>query len=170
MKNVLAIDFGASSGRAILGSFDGEKIELTEVHRFSNDPRFENGELRWNAEQLFNEIKIGIKKASEIADFDSIAIDTWGVDYGIIGKDGNLLENPYNYRDSRTDNVTEKAFKVIPEKELYDMTGIQVMNINTLFQLFVDKNLDKADKILMMPDLFGYFLTGEKYCESTICS
>jgi sugar (pentulose or hexulose) kinase len=76
----------------------------------------------------------------------------------------------FNYRDSRTDNVTEKAFKIIPEKELYDMTGIQVMNFNTLFQLLVEKDLDKADKILMMPDLFGYFLTGEKYCESTICS
>lgn len=170
MKKVLAIDFGASSGRAILGSFDGEKIELTEVHRFSNDPNFENGELRWNAEKLFNEIKIGIKKASEITDFDTIAIDTWGVDYGIIDKDGKLLENPYNYRDTRTDNVLQKAFEVVPEKELYDKTGIQIMNINTLFQLFVDKNLDKADKILMMPDLFNYLLTGEKYAESTICS
>ncbi len=170
MKKVLAIDFGASSGRAILGSFDGEKIELTEVHRFSNDPNYENGELRWNAEQLFNEIKIGIKKASEISDFDSIAIDTWGVDYGIIGKDGKLLKNPFNYRDSRTDNVLEDAFKVIPEKELYDITGIQIMNINTLFQLFVEKDLDKADKILFMPDLFGYMLSGEKYAESTIAS
>lgn len=170
LKKVLAIDFGASSGRAILGSFDGEKIELIEVHRFSNDPNYENGELRWNAEALFNEIKIGIKKANEISDFDSIAIDTWGVDYGIIGKDGKLIANPYNYRDSRTDNAPEKAFKVIPEKELYDMTGIQVMNFNTLFQLFVEKDIDKADKILMMPDLFGYMLSGEKYCESTICS
>ncbi len=170
LKKVLAIDFGASSGRAILGSFDGEKIELTEVHRFSNDPNYENGELRWNAEQLFNEIKLGIKKASEISDFDSIAIDTWGVDYGIIGKDGKLLKNPFNYRDSRTDNVLEDAFKVIPEKELYDITGIQIMNINTLFQLFVEKDLDKADKILFMPDLFGYMLSGEKYAESTIAS
>lgn len=170
MKRVLAIDFGASSGRAILGSFDGKKIELTEVHRFANDPNYEDGELKWNASQLFNEIKEGIKKASQIADFDSIAIDTWGVDYGIIGKDGKLVANPYNYRDSRTDNAPQKAFEIIPEKELYDITGIQVMNFNTLFQLLVEKNLDKADKILMMPDLFGYFLCGEKYCESTICS
>ena len=84
MRKVLAIDLGASSGRAILGSIDGNKIELTEVHRFSNDPNFENGQLRWNAEKLFNEIKTGIKEASKISDFDSIAIDTWGVDYGII--------------------------------------------------------------------------------------
>ena len=99
MKNVLAIDFGASSGRAILGTFDGEKISLTEVHRFSNDPNYEDGELKWNAPKLFDEIKTGIKKAKEIADFDSIAIDTWGVDYGIIDKDGNLVANPYNYRE-----------------------------------------------------------------------
>ncbi|MBR5614608.1 MAG: rhamnulokinase [Clostridia bacterium] len=170
LKKVLAIDFGASSGRAILGSFDGKKIDLTEVHRFSNDPNYENGELRWNAAQLFEEIKTGIKKAKEVSDFDSIAIDTWGVDYGIIDKDGNLVANPYNYRDSRTDNAPEEAFKVIPEKELYAMTGIQVMNFNTLFQLLVEKDLDKAETILMMPDLFGYMLTGEKYCESTICS
>lgn len=170
LKKVLAIDFGASSGRAILGSFDGKKIELTEVHRFSNDPRTENGELRWDAAQLFEEIKTGIKKASEISDFEAIAIDTWGVDYGIIGKDGELVVNPYNYRDSRTDNAPEKAFKIIPEKELYNMTGIQVMNFNTLFQLMVEKDIDKAETILMMPDLFGYMLTGEKYCESTICS
>ncbi len=170
MKKVLAIDFGASSGRAILGSFDGNRIELTEVHRFSNDPNYENGELRWNAEKLFDEIKTGIKKASEISDFESVAIDTWGVDYGIIDMEGKLLENPFNYRDSRTDGAPEKVFEIIPEKELYNMTGIQVMNFNTLFQLMVDKNLDKADKILMMPDLFGYFLCGEKYCESTICS
>jgi len=170
MKKVLAIDFGASSGRAILGSFDGKKIELTEVHRFSNDPNYENGELRWNAEALFNEIKIGIKKAAEISDFDTIAIDTWGVDYGAIDKDGNLIANPFNYRDSRTDNITEKAFKIIPEKELYSLTGIQVMNFNTLFQLLAEKDLTKMDKFLFMPDLFSYMLTGKQYAESTIAS
>ncbi len=170
MKKVLAIDFGASSGRAILGSFDGKKIELTEVHRFANDPNYENGELRWNAEALFNEIKTGIKKAAEIADFDTIAIDTWGVDYGAIDKDGNLMANPFNYRDSRTDNITEKAFKIIPEKELYELTGIQVMNFNTLFQLLAEKDLTKMDKFLFMPDLFSYMLTGKQYAESTIAS
>lgn len=170
MKKVLAIDFGASSGRAILGSFDGKKIELTEVHRFSNDPNFENGELRWNAEKLFGEIKTGIKKASEISDFDTIAIDTWGVDYGIIDKDGKLAENPFNYRDSRTDNILEKAFSIVPEKELYNMTGIQIMNFNTLFQLLCVEDKSNIDKFLLMPDLFNYMLTGEKYCESTNCS
>ena len=170
MKKVLAIDFGASSGRAILGSFDGEKIELTEVHRFSNDPNYENGELRWNAEALFNEIKTGIKKAAEISDFDTIAIDTWGVDYGAIDGDGKLIGNPFNYRDSRTDNITEKAFKIIPEKELYELTGIQVMNFNTLFQLLAEKDLSKMDKFLLMPDLFSYMLTGEQYAESTVAS
>ena len=171
MKNVLAIDFGASSGRAMLGSFDGKKIELTEVHRFLNDPYTENGTLRWDANKLFNEIKIGIKKASEIADFDTIAIDTWGVDYGIIDKEGNLAENPYNYRDTRTsDEVMEKAFSIIPKEELYDLTGIQIMNFNTLFQLLTVEDKSGIDKILLMPDLFNYLLTGEKYCESTNCS
>lgn len=170
MKKVLAVDFGASSGRAILGAFDGKRIELTEVHRFSNDPNFENGELRWNAEKLFEEIKTGIKKASEISDFDSIAIDTWGVDYGIINKDGGLAENPFNYRDSRTDSILEKAFDIIPEKELYAMTGIQIMNFNTLFQLLCVEDKSSIDKILLMPDLFNYMLTGKKYCESTNCS
>ncbi len=170
MKKVLAIDFGASSGRAILGSFDGEKIDITEVHRFSNDPNYENGELRWDAEKLFNEIKTGIKKASEISDFDSIAIDTWGVDYGIIDKDGNLAENPFNYRDSRTDNILEKAFKIIPEDEFYNLTGIQFMNFNTVFQLMCVEDKSNIDKILLMPDLFNYMLTGEKFCESTNCS
>ncbi len=170
MKKVLAIDFGASSGRAILGSFDGKKIELTEVHRFSNDPNFENGELRWNAEKLFNEIKTGIKEAAKISDFDSIAIDTWGVDYGIIDKEGKLAENPFNYRDSRTENILEKAFSIIPEKELYDLTGIQIMNFNTLFQLLTVEDKSNIDKILLMPDLFNYMLTGKKYCEATNCS
>ncbi len=170
MKKVLAIDFGASSGRAIIGSFDGKKIELTEVHRFANEPIEENGSLHWDVKKLFEEIKIGIKKASEVSDFESIAIDTWGVDYGIITKDGSLFANPHHYRDSRTDKALEKAYKIVPEKELYDMTGTQIMNINTLFQLLVEENIDKADKILFMPDLFGYFLTGKKYTESTICS
>lgn len=170
MRKVLAIDFGASSGRAILGSFDGNKIELTEVHRFSNDPNFENGQLRWNAEKLFNEIKTGIKEASKISDFDSIAIDTWGVDYGIIDKEGKLAENPFNYRDTRTDNILEKAFSIIPEKELYALTGIQIMNFNTLFQLLTVEDKSNIDKILLMPDLFNYMLTGEKFCEATNCS
>jgi rhamnulokinase/L-fuculokinase len=171
LRKVLAIDFGASSGRAILGSFDGKKIELTEVHRFSNDPNTENGSLRWNAEKLFEEIKTGIKKASEISDFDSIAIDTWGVDYGIIDINGELAENPFNYRDARTNNtVMEKAYSIIPKKELYNLTGIQIMNFNTIFQLLTVEDKSKINKILLMPDLFNYMLTGKMFCESTNCS
>ncbi len=170
MKKVLAFDFGASSGRAILGAFDGKKIEITEVHRFLNDPYTEDGSLRWNAEKLFNEIKTGIKKAAEVSDFDSIAIDTWGVDYGIINHEGELLENPYNYRDTRTDNILEKAYKIVPKKELYDLTGIQIMNFNTIFQLLTVEDKSNIDKFLLMPDLFNYLLTGKKYGESTNCS
>ena len=97
-KRVLAFDFGASSGRAIIGEFDGEKITLREVHRFSNDPVTINGTVYWDVQRLFFEIKQGILKAKEDGGFDSIGIDTWGVDFGLLGKDGTLVENPVNYR------------------------------------------------------------------------
>ena len=105
MKRVLAFDFGASSGRAILGIFDGEKIELQEVHRFSNDPVKINGTVYWDVQRLFFEIKQGILKAKEAGGFDSIGIDTWGVDFGLLRKDGTLVENPVHYRDARNDGM-----------------------------------------------------------------
>ena len=114
MKRVLAFDFGASSGRAIIGSFDGEKISLQEVHRFSNDPVMLNGTLYWDVLRLFYEIKQGIVKAKIAGGFDSIGIDTWGVDFGLIDKNGRLLENPVHYRDLRTAGLVEESFKTIP--------------------------------------------------------
>ena len=174
-KRVLAIDFGASSGRAIIGSFDGAKIELNEVHRFSKDPVIVGYTMYWDVLRLFHEIKQSIVKAKQFGKIDSIAIDTWGVDFALIDKDGRLLENPIHYRDERTQGMVEECEKHISPQKLYSLTGIQTMNINTLFQLLsLKKNrpelLDRADKILMMPDLFVYFLTGEITAEMSIAS
>ena len=113
MKKVLAFDFGASSGRAILGTFDGEKIALEEIHRFSNDPVKVNGTFYWDVLRLFHEIKQGILKAKAKGGFDSIGIDTWGVDFGLFDKNGKLLGNPYHYRDARTNGMEELADKTI---------------------------------------------------------
>ncbi len=174
-QRVLAFDFGASSGRAIIGEFDGVKIELTEVHRFSNDPVLVNGTLYWDVLRLFHEIKQGIVKANLAGGFESIGIDTWGVDFGLLDQEGRLLENPVNYRDGRTDGMVEKLAEIIPLDELYGMTGTQIMQINTLFQLFsLAQNrkdlLERTDRMLFIPDLFNYFLTGVKATEYTIAS
>lgn len=175
MKKVLAFDFGASSGRAIIGSFDGEKITLKEVHRFTNDPVDLGGTLYWDVLRLFYEIKQGIVKAKIAGGFDSIGIDTWGVDFGLIDKNGRLLENPVHYRDKRTSGLVEESFKSVPRQKMYDITGIQFMELNTLFQLISLKKqrpemLERADKMLFMPDLFAYFLTGKMCSEYSIAS
>ena len=175
MKKVLAIDFGASSGRAIIGSFDGKKITLEEIHRFSNDPVSVNGTTYWDVLRLFHEIKQGLIKAKGYGKISSIGIDTWGVDFGLIDKYGQLLENPIHYRDLRTKGMIEEADKSIPLRELYNMTGIQFMELNTVFQLLsLAKNrphiLERADKLLFMPDLFGYMLTGKKTTEYSIAT
>ena len=173
----LAFDFGASSGRAMLATFDGEKITLEEKHRFSNDPVNINGDLHWDVLRLFHEIKQGILKCANSGDrdIDCIGIDTWGVDYGLLDKNGKLLGNPYHYRDTRTDGMYEEAFKLVPKEEIYENTGIAFNWFNTVFQLLSakisdDVTLKNADKLLFMPDLFNYFLTGEKKCEYTIAS
>ncbi len=175
MKKVLAFDFGASSGRAIIGSFDGKKITLKEVHRFTNDPVDLGGTLYWDVLRLFYEIKQGIVKAKIAGGFDSIGIDTWGVDFGLIDKNGRLLENPVHYRDKRTSGLVEESFKSVPRQKMYDITGIQFMELNTLFQLISLKKqrpemLERADKMLFMPDLFAYFLTGKMCSEYSIAS
>lgn len=174
-KRVLAFDFGASSGRAIIGCFDGDKITLEEVHRFSNDPVSVGGTVYWDVLRLFYEIKQGIIKAKIAGGFDSIGIDTWGVDFGLIDSEGKLMENPVHYRDARTVGLVDEAFKTMPKEKLYGITGIQFMELNTLFQLISLKKyrpwmLDRADKMLFMPDLFGYMLTGKMCAEYSIAS
>ena len=174
-KRVLAFDFGASSGRAIIGCFDGDKITLEEVHRFSNDPVSVGGTVYWDVLRLFYEIKQGIIKAKIAGGFDSIGIDTWGVDFGLIDSEGKLMENPVHYRDARTVGLVDEAFKTMPKEKLYGITGIQFMELNTLFQLISLKKyrpwmLERAEKMLFMPDLFGYMLTGKMCAEYSIAS
>lgn len=172
-SNILAIDIGASSGRCILGSFDGTKVELTEIHRFVNGPVKISGTLYWDILHILQEIKEGIAKVN--VPLQSIGVDTWGVDFGLLDKTGQLLGNPVNYRDERTSGIPEKFYEKMSEQDLYEKSGIQPMKINTIFQLYamLEKNPDiltLVDKILFMPDLINYFLTGIKATEYSIAS
>ena len=175
-RRMLAVDLGASSGRGIIGAFDGKKIDLSEIHRFSNDPVMTVGGFFWDTFRLLHEIKASVLASSADGGADTLAIDTWGCDYGYIDKKGVLLSNPYHYRDARTDKVPDYIFEnLIPRDELYGITGIQSMKFNTLYQLVSDVLErpwlpEQADKILNMPDLLGYLLTGEKKSEYTIVS
>jgi rhamnulokinase len=177
MLNMLAFDYGASSGRAIVGEYDGNLLKLGEVHRFANEPVMTNGSLNWDILRLYHELKQGVGKGmkSGFKEFASIGIDTWGVDFGLLDSAGRLLGNPVHYRDTITEGILEEAFKIIPQKELYELTGIQFLEFNTLFQLLSMKhkrlaNLDRAETLLFIPDLLRYFLTGEKSTEYTIAS
>ena len=172
---VLAFDFGASSGRAMLCRWDGDSIQMEEIHRFSNDPVEVNGTLYWDVLRLLHEIKQGLLKAKQAGGFDSIGIDTWGVDFGLLDKDGYLLENPVHYRDARTQGILEKAFRLLPKERFYEITGNQFMEFNTVFQLLALKEqrpalLEQADTLLLMPDLFAYLLTGNKAAEYSAVS
>lgn len=174
-KKVLAFDFGASSGRAMLAEFDGKDITMTEIHRFSNDPVKLQGTFYWDILRLMHEIKQGIVKAVNAGGFDAIGIDTWGVDFGLLDKEGKLIGNPLHYRDENTMGIIEEADKVVPKAEIYARTGIQFARFNTLFQLYswATKRpdiLERAEKMLFMPDLMAYFLTGEMKAEFTIAS
>lgn len=177
---MLAVDLGASSGRGIVGGFNGELLNIREIHRFPNTPVSLNGNFHWDIMRIFQEIKNSILKCSlsgdaAIKNIKSIGIDTWGVDYGYIDKKGALLSNPYNYRDARTDGIQDYAFGIIPYSDIYDITGIQSMNFNTIYQILSDIKerpwiVEAADKMLFTPDLLGYFLTGEMKMEYTIAS
>lgn len=173
----LAFDFGASSGRAMLAKFDGEKITLEEKHRFSNDPVNVGGTLYWDVLRLFFEIKQGILKCANSGDrdIDCIGIDTWGVDYGLLDANDKLLGNPYHYRDTRTEGMYEEAFARVPKEEIFKETGIAFNWFNTIYQLLSarlsnDVTLKQAKTLLFMPDLFNFFLTGVKKTEYTVAS
>ncbi|MEA4831183.1 MAG: rhamnulokinase family protein [Oscillospiraceae bacterium] len=173
---VLAFDFGASSGRAVVAEFDGEKIVLNEIHRFSNDPVQLGDTLFWDTPRQIFEIKQGLMKlASSGIETDSLGIDTWGVDFGLIGEDGRMLENPVHYRDRRTSGMKDELFKIITREKIYELTGIQFMEINTIYQLFalVKKRpalISRAKRLLLIPDLFNYFLTGIMNTELSMAS
>ncbi|MCR4590897.1 MAG: rhamnulokinase [Lachnospiraceae bacterium] len=176
MNKYLAIDFGASSGRHIIGTKEDGKIVLKEVHRFDNGPKKKNGHLCWDLDYLFGEIKAGLKKCGETGEKpDFLGIDTWGVDFVLLDKDGNLLGDTVSYRDSRTKGMDEEVYKIIPEKELYARTGIQKAIFNTIYQLMaIKKNepelMEKAETLLMLPDYFQYLLTGVAMSEYTDAS
>ncbi|MEJ6950399.1 rhamnulokinase [Natronospora cellulosivora (SeqCode)] len=175
--NLLAVDLGASNGRTILGKFDGKKLELEVTHNFPNGGEYIGDNFYWNILGLYSEIKTGLKKAVEISDGDiiSMGIDTWGVDYGLLDKNGDLLSMPYHYRDSRTNDMEAKVFEKIDREKVYQETGIQFMAINTLYQIYTDLInrpwvLDSTESFLFIPDLLNYFLTAKKYNELTIAS
>jgi rhamnulokinase len=170
--NFLAFDLGAESGRAMLGRFDGERLRLSEVHRFVNGPvRLPDG-LHWDVLRLWTEIKRGLALAvrEHGVDLAGVGLDTWGVDFSLLDRDGALVSNPYHYRDSRTDGMLEEAFRRVPRTRIFEQTGIQFMQINSLYQLLsmvVGRSpaLDVAATFLTMPDLFNYWLTGRTCCE-----
>ncbi len=172
----LAIDFGGASGRVILGTLHEGKLSLNEIYRFPNRQIRLGNHLYWDFLALFENMKIGLKKAAQQGyEIKSIGIDTWGVDFGLIDDKGNLLGNPVCYRDERTAGTVEEVFKTVDLQGHYAEAGIQIMSINTLFQLFSmkksgDKTLEIADKLLFMPDLFSFFLTGRANNEYCIAS
>lgn len=175
IRKVLAIDLGASSGRAVVGIYDGESVTLEEIHRFPNDPVTVGDTMYWDVLRLYHEIKQSLVKAKAHPEIESVAIDTWGVDFGLIGADGRLLENPVHYRDKRTEGMAKKCAEEISREELYKLTGNQIMDINTLFQLKAlseqrPELLNRAARLLMMPDLLSYFLTGVIYTELSMAS
>ena len=175
MSTYLAFDLGASSGRGIIGKFENNRLELSEVHRFSNGPVEKNGSLFWDIESQFSEIKTGIGKAVAAGHkISGIAIDTWGVDYVLLGKNGKFVRNPYHYRDARTNEAPEKLFKIMPFEKVYEKTGIQFMQLNSLYQLFAHREKHPEDMkdstFLLMPDALSYMLCGKAECEYTDAS
>jgi rhamnulokinase len=175
--NFLAFDLGAESGRAMLGQFDGERLRLSEVHRFLNGPvRLPDG-LHWDVLRLWSEVKHGLGLAAREhgADLAGVGLDTWGVDFGLLDRDGALIANPFHYRDSRTDGMLEEAFRRVPRAQIFEQTGIQFLQLNSLYQLLAmvvgrSPALDVAETFLTMPDLFNYWLTGRKCCEFSIAT
>ncbi|NUO41577.1 MAG: rhamnulokinase [Streptomyces sp.] len=168
MKSYAAVDLGASSGRVMVGRVGPDSLELAEAHRFVNRPvRVPEG-LRWDVLSLYAGVLDGLKAAGQV---DSVGIDSWAVDYGLLDADGALLGNPVHYRDSRTEGVAEKVWATVPAEELYAATGLQYAPFNTLYQLTAAKDqLGSAQRLLLIPDLLTYWLTGEQGTELTNAS
>lgn len=172
----LAFDIGATSGRAVLATLMNGKFEMQEIHRFPNNLLELHGKYYWDIYHLYNELKKSLSLCgSQQIELDSIGIDTWGVDFGCLAKDGSLLGLPRAYRDPYTEGAPEEFFRLVPREEVYRLTGIQIMNFNSLFQLFRGQQekfapLVHAVEILFMPDLLSYLLTGNRVCEYTDAS
>ena len=176
MNAYLAIDIGASSGRHILGLLENGKLKLEEIHRFPNGMTEIDGSLCWNVDTLFSEIILGLKKCAELGKTPlSVGIDTWGVDYVLLDKNGNRTGPAVAYRDSRTDGIYDELFKLVPEQQLYSKAGLQKQPFNSINQLLSaklkdPKYFDGADRLLFMPDYLHYLLCGIKKTEYTIAS
>ena len=166
----LAVDLGAESGRVVLGRFDGGRVSLEEVHRFPNEPvRLPDG-LHWDVLRIFSEIKDGLAKAGRELQIEGVGVDSWGVDFGLLDREGALVSNPYHHRDARTDGMMDRAFGLVPQEEIYRTTGIQFLPINTIYQLLAMRGsplLAASETLLLIPDLINYWLTGERACEYT---
>jgi rhamnulokinase len=168
-RRLLAVDLGAESGRAVVGRFDGTRLTLEEVHRFPNVPVTAAGTLYWDVLRLFSDLVDGVRAAGAV---DSVGVDTWGVDFGLLDRAGRLLGNPVHYRDSRTAGMVAEALRRVPAVEIYARTGIQLLEINSLYQLLAmrladDPQLEAADRLLMMPALFTTWLCGSRASELT---
>ncbi|HSD84468.1 MAG TPA: rhamnulokinase family protein [Anaerolineae bacterium] len=175
--NLLAIDLGAESGRAILGTLDREQLTLADIHRFPNVPvRLPDG-LHWDVLRLWSEIKTALQRVTHKHHIQlaGIGLDTWGVDFGLLDRAGALIGNPFHYRDGRTDGMLEAACQRLPRERIFDLTGIQFMQLNTLYQLFSlvlqqAPALQIAETFLTMPDLFNSWLSGRQVCEFTMAT
>ncbi|HFE66569.1 MAG TPA: rhamnulokinase [Chloroflexi bacterium] len=170
-KTVLAIDLGAESGRVMAAHFDGNSLEVEELHRFPNVAVTVNGTLHWDFLRLWHDIQAGIERGKGLKPA-SIGVDTWGVDFALLDRQGNLIGNPVQYRDGRTAGMMERVFAKLPQSEVFAQTGIQFMPINTLYQMMSlvesqSPHLQIADTFLMAPDLLNYWLTGAKAAEFT---
>ena len=175
-KNFFAVDLGATSGRTILATYDGARVEMKEITRFANPMIPLGGHLYWDIAGLYNKVLRGLREvASQGISIESIGIDTWGCDFAFFGTDGQLLGMPHCYRDQHTVGAQEKFFEKMPAAEVYKRTGIQFMDFNSLFQLDTLKRngsqaLEHADKVLFIPDALIYMLTGKAICEYTVAS
>jgi rhamnulokinase len=169
MGTFAAVDLGAQSGRVAVGRFDGERLRVTEVHRFGNTPVRTRGTLHWDILRLYHEVLEGLRAAGRV---DSVAVDSWAVDFGLLDRNGRLLQNPVHYRDGRRARAMEDVLERVPARELYERTGIQLIPINTIFELGAmaaenDAALAAADTLLLIPDLVHYWLCGARTSELT---
>jgi len=173
----LAFDLGAESGRAILGRLHSGRLAIEEISRFQNEPVIENGGLHWGVPRLWHEMKLALRSIDShgVARLDGIGVDTWGVDYALLGQNGALLENPFHYRDARTRGVMDRVLEILTPEIVYGTTGIQFLPFNTLYQLYATQLstpqiLEMAQHFVTVPDLFNFWLTGRIVCERTNAS
>ena len=170
-RSYLAFDIGAESGRAVLARLEYGTLQMEEVHRFANGPVEHEGSLRWDVRRLWLEMRRALTEVRPLR-LEGVGVDTWGVDYALLTERGGLLELPYHYRDARTRGVMEEVFNCVPKNEIYSLTGIQFLPFNTLYQLVATKLrtpeiLNSAWRMVMIPDLFHYWMTGNAVCEFT---